>query len=146
MPTYHQGRYTPKNPQKYIGNVSNIQYRSSWELKCMVFFDNNPNILKWNSEEIVVPYISPVDSKPHRYFLDFMVKYRTRNGEVKTALVEVKPESQTKPPVAGKKKKATVINEAKTYAVNTAKWEAATKYAKSKGLDFMVLTEKHIGV
>ena len=30
------------------------------------------------------------------------------------------------------------------YAVNKSKWAAAEKYAKSKGIDFIILTEKEI--
>jgi hypothetical protein len=113
MGTFHQGTFIPRNPQKYIGDASRIFYRSSWEKKCMVFFDNNPSILKWSSEETVVPYISPVDNRPHRYFLDFTVMFKTRTGEIKRAIVEVKPAAQTKPPV-NRKKTQRYLEEVKT--------------------------------
>lgn len=111
----------------------------------MVFFDNNPSILKWSSEETVVPYISPVDNRPHRYFLDFTVMFKTRTGEIKRAIVEVKPAAQTKPPV-NRKKTQRYLEEVKTYSVNQAKWKYAKEWALDNGFEFMILTEKELGL
>ena len=80
----------------------------------------------------------------HRYFVDNIVTIKEQNN-IKTYLVEIKPSKQTKPPVpSNRKKKSTVIYENYTYAVNCAKWEAAEKYAKSKNLEFIILTEKEL--
>ena len=141
---YHQGLFKPKFPEKYVGDVNNIYYRSGWEKKFMNWCDSNPNVLKWNNEELVVPYISPVDMKPHRYFVDFVIMVKTRSGELKKYAVEVKPESQTVPPKQRSKKTNKYINEVATYAVNQAKWKAADEFCRQKGLDFIVLTEKHL--
>lgn len=142
---FHQGKYAPKNPQKYVGDPNNIIYRSSWEKKAMVFFDNNPGILKWGSEELIIPYISPVDNRVHRYFPDFAVLYKTRDEQVKRALIEVKPLAQCSPPKTKKKTKR-MLAETSTYLVNQAKWDAARAWCSNNGFEFMVLTEKELAV
>ena len=144
--TYHQGKYIPINPEKYIGNPNEIFYRSSWEKKLMLFFDKTPAILEWNSEETVIPYISPLASRAHRYFTDFSVVYKTKTGEIKKAIVEVKPFKQTLPPENKSRKTKQFINEVSTYAVNQAKWAAARDWCKKKGFEFMLITEKELGI
>ena len=144
---YHQGRYVPRNPDKYAGDVGNIKFRSSWERKAMIFFDTNPGIIKWGSEEIIIPYVSPVDNRVHRYFTDMVVMYRTKTGEVKRALVEIKPLAQTQPPVPPKQRNSRrYLTEVKTYAVNQAKWDAAMRWCKEHNFEWMILTEKELGV
>lgn len=146
MPEYHQGKYIPQNPHKYIGDTSNIVYRSSWELRVMQWMDENPDVERWGSEELNIPYRSPVDQQIHRYFPDFIVKFKATHGN-QVALLEIKPESQTKPPKQTKRKRrATLIYEAQEYAVNQAKWEAARQYCAQRGWKFMVLTEKNLPV
>ena len=140
-----QGRYIPKNPDKYAGDISKIVFRSSWERKAMVFFDNNPNILKWGSEETVVPYLSPVDGRMHRYFPDFTVLSRGSDGKMKRTMVEVKPAAQCEPPKQKKKTKR-MIMEVSTYLVNQAKWDAARAWCHINGYEFMILTEKELGI
>lgn len=75
MAKFHKGKYVLKNPDKYLGNKDNIVYRSSWEKTVMINLDTNPNVWKWTSEETVIPYISPIDNRPHKYFMDFTVFY-----------------------------------------------------------------------
>lgn len=146
MPKYHQGKFKPRNPKKYRGDPSNIVYRSSWELKVMNNFDRHPDVLEWSSEEIVVPYISPIDGRKHRYFIDFFVKKRNPDGKVECCLIEVKPKAQTKPPKVQKRVTPRYINEVKTWGVNQAKWDAAEDYCMSKGWKFLIFTETEIGV
>ena len=133
--------FKPKNPQKYIGDVNNVVARSGLELKFFLMCDNNPSIKKWGSEEIFVPYISPLDNKPHRYFIDLYIE--NSNGE--RFLVEIKPHSQTTPPrkTQGKREK-TLLNEIKTYSVNEAKWKYASAHALKNGCKFIILTEKDL--
>lgn len=138
---YHKRKYVPVFPEKYSGDPTNVIMRSSWETRFAIWCDKNPQIIKWNSEETIVPYISPIDGRVHRYFIDFKIK--TVNN--KTYLVEIKPKSQTLPP-QGSKKTQKFLAEAKTYMVNQAKWEAATKYAKDRNWEFMVLTEYELGI
>ncbi len=141
---YHQGIFKPRFPEKYVGNVNNIVYRSSWELKFMKWADTNPSVIKWASEEIVIPYISPVDMRQHRYFTDFAIQVKTRTGELKKYIVEIKPDAQTKPPIKGKRSTDKYVNELATYAVNQSKWKAAEEFCKKNAMQFMVLTEKHL--
>jgi len=142
----YSGLFKPRNPQKYIGNPANIQYRSSWECKVMSWLDNNPDILSWASEELIVPYISPVDNRLHRYFPDFLVKVRTKDGKLKTLMIEVKPKYQTEMPTPKKRITEQYKNEVKTYAINQAKWKAANEYCLDKGWEFRVLTEEQLGI
>lgn len=101
----YKGTFTPKNPSKYNGNSKNIIYRSNWELRVMKYFDDHPNVIWWASEELTIPYVSPVDNKTHRYFPDFIVKMRLKDGKVTTYILEVKPLAQTKMPVQKRKTK-----------------------------------------
>ena len=141
----NKGRFRPKNPQKYKGDATNIIYRSTWEIKVMRYLDENPNIIWWGSEELPIPYISPIDKRKHRYFPDFIAKIRKSDGKVMTYIIEVKPEKQTKPPTQ-KRKTKTFIQEAMTYEVNKAKWYAAEEFCKDHGWQFLILTEKHLGI
>ena len=86
----YKGKYTPKFPKKYKGNYKNIVYRSLWERKCMVYFDTNPNILSWSSEELVIPYFDSVTKTRRRYYPDFLITVMNSDGEKKTHLIEVK--------------------------------------------------------
>jgi hypothetical protein len=108
----------------------------------MKYLDENPNVISWNSEEVIIPYISPKDNRPHRYFMDFWFASKTSDGSVKEFLVEIKPYNQTKPPIPKKRVTQSFKNAVDTYGVNIAKWEAAAAYAKSRGFIFRVLTEK----
>jgi hypothetical protein len=141
----NKGRFRPKNPQKYKGDANNIIYRSTWEIKVMNYLDENPNVIWWGSEELPIPYLSPVDRKKHRYFPDFIAKMRKADGTVMTYVIEVKPEKQTQPPTQ-KRKTKTFLQEAITYEVNKAKWYAATEFCKDHGWQFLILTERHLGI
>lgn len=140
-----QGKFIPKSPHKYKGDVKDIVYRSSWERVVMAMCDNNPSIVEWSSETIVIPYISPVDGKAHRYFMDFWMKVKQHDGTFKVFLIEVKPKSQTRPPKRTKNKKEDVfLTEVRTYSVNQAKWKAAKEYCRTRGWEFKVWTEDQI--
>jgi hypothetical protein len=110
----------------------------------MVYCDQTPKVLKWTSEEVVVPYISPVDNKMHRYFVDFFVEVQTKSGEKQGILIEVKPYSQCFPPKPPKKQTRRYLSECATYAVNQAKWDAAKALCVKKGWEWKVLTEKEL--
>jgi hypothetical protein len=141
----YKGRFKPKNPKKYNGSAENIIYRSSWELRVMKYFDESASIIWWASEELAIPYRSPVDQKMHRYFPDFIVKVREKTGLVMTYILEVKPEKQTKIPVQ-KRKTQKYLQEAATYAVNQEKWRAADIFCQEHGWKFKVVTEKDLGI
>lgn len=142
----YKGKYNPKNPSKYLGDTSKIVYRSSWERLVMVWLDANDSVVRWNSERVIIPYVCMSDGKPHRYFVDFWVEVKKKDGSTKQILIEVKPEAQTKPPVLGKRKTRRYIADCATYAKNVSKWNAAKQFAQSKGMDFIVITEKSLGL
>lgn len=143
---FHTRKYKPINPSKYLGDPSNIVMRSSWETKFAIWCDRNPSVMQWSSEETIVPYVSPVDNRYHRYFIDFKIKVKTNDGKVKTYLVEIKPDYQTRPPVPPSRKTKKYITEVMTWGVNEAKWKAADGFAKDRGWEFIVLTEHHLGI
>ena len=143
---YHQGLFSPKYPEKYIGDPKNICYRSGWELKFMKFADTNPQVLQWGSEEFSINYFSQVDNKQHRYFPDFIMLVQDNQGVRKKYLVEIKPESQTVPPKQRNRKTKNYINELATYSINCAKWNAAEAWCKRQDMEFLILTERHLNV
>ena len=134
----YKGKFTPRNPQKYKGDHRKIIYRSSWECRVMNYFDKNPEFIQWSSEEIIVPYKSPVDGKWHRYFPDFLVKVQTKEG-LKTFLIEVKPHKQSKPPQVQKRVTKRYVESVVTWGVNQAKWKAAIEYCKDRKWEFIVM-------
>jgi len=142
----YKGKFQPSYPQKYKGDPTNIIYRSLWERKFMVYCDKNENILEWGSEEIVVPYLSPVDNRVHRYFPDFYIKVRESNGKIKKMIIEIKPLKQCVEPKVQKKKTKGYIFEVVEYAKNQAKWESAKEWCLDRGYEFKVLTENELGI
>lgn len=144
MATY-KGIFRPQNPQKYKGDVRNIVYRSGWELRVMMYLDSHSQVISWSSEEVVVPYVSPIDGRVHRYFPDFLVTKKTTTGK-ETLMLEIKPYKQTKPPEVQKKKTKTYINEVVTWGKNQAKWKAAEEYCLDRNWKFMILTENELGI
>jgi hypothetical protein len=142
----YKGRFQTINPQKYKGDINNIVYRSLWELRFMKWCDTNQSIEEWGSEIVIVPYISPIDKKVHRYFVDFYMKVRDKEGKIQKYLIEIKPERFTKPPEIPKKKSKKFIDEVFMYGINEAKWKAAFEYCKDRNMKFMILTEKDLGI
>ena len=142
----YKGKYYPSYPRKYKGDPTNIIYRSLWERKFMVYCDKNESILEWASEEIAIPYRSPIDNRVHRYFPDFYMKVRERGGKVKRYMIEVKPAKQTKPPVKPKRQTKGYIREAYEYAKNQAKWKMAREFCADRQWEFKVVTEKELGI
>jgi len=143
---YRQGIFKPVNSKKYIGSGDPI-YRSGWELKFFRWADLNEKILGWGSENIIIPYLSPIDNKVHRYFVDNFIVFLDKNGNKKKFLIEIKPSKQVAKPVESKRKKrTTIIYEQKTWVVNQAKWDAARRWSQKKNCEFIILTEKELGI
>ena len=150
-PHYHQGKFKPKFPSKYIGDPKQIIYRSGLELKHFKRVDINKNILKWGSEEFYIPYFSPIDNKTHKYFIDLVLKIKKPDGSIKTFLAEIKPSAQcpktinedAPQPRQGKNKKS-YLYRLHMWLVNKAKWEATRKYCKEHNFGFIFLTEKDL--
>lgn len=142
--TFKQGYFHPTNPSKYVGDATKIRFMSSWELKFDQFLDRNPNILRWSSEEIAIPYVKPTTGRVHRYYPDYWVEYRNKNGELIQEIIEVKPSTQTKQPKRRGKNRKTQLYEDLTYAVNQAKWAAAQQFCSSHNIRFRIVTEKEL--
>jgi len=133
----YQGKFSPRNPSKYRGDVTNIVYRSLWERQVFRWLDEQSNVHSWSSEEVVVPYRCKTDGKMHRYFVD--VKMTLADG--KTFIIEIKPKKETIPPVNPGRKTKRFITEVMTYVKNISKWEAAEEYAADRGWSFQIWHE-----
>lgn len=144
MAKYKQGLFTPRNPEKYVGDVTKIRYMSSWELELHEFFDNNRTILRWSSESIAIPYIKPTDGRIHRYYPDYWIEYVNKDGVIVREIIECKPRSQTRKPRKQRGTGRTSLYETIQYAVNAAKWSAAIEWCKHHGFTFRVVTERSI--
>ena len=138
MPKYAQGKFVVKNKEKYLGNKDPI-YRSSWEFTFMKFCDEHPNIVKWISEGIKIPYRNPFTGKYTVYVPDFFISYIDANGKSHNELIEVKPTNQRSLKEAKKNQR-----NAAHALLNSAKWEAARAWAKQNGVVFRVVTENDI--
>ena len=113
----------------------------------MRYFDQNSSILEWSSEEIIIPYRSPIDNRIHRYFPDFYAKIRTAEGTINSMLIEVKPAAQTREPkVPENTRSRKYLKEVMTWGVNQAKWKAAREFCADRKWQFKIMTEKEIGV
>lgn len=136
----YSGTYRPKNVTKYSGDHTNVVYRSLWEKYCFKWCDMNSDIESWSSEEVVVPYRFMIDKRVHRYFIDLKIKFK----DGRTILVEIKPHSQTLPPKQPQRKTKRYLEESLTYVKNQNKWDAAEKYAKERGWEFQIWTEREL--
>lgn len=135
MKTY-KGKYKIKKPEKYDGDHTQVIYRSGWERFAFKWCENQEDIKSWSSEETIIPYISAVDNKYHRYFVD--LKLNMKDGSV--VLVEIKPDKQTRPPKSKRRTKR-FISESLEYVKNECKWKAAKEYCLDRGWHFQIWTE-----
>lgn len=119
-----KGKFTPKNPEKYRGNVNQIIYRSSWERLLMVYCDKKDEILYWSSEEYKIPYV--FEDKNRTYYPDFWIYMMDKDGKRKEKLIEIKPHYQ------------------RGWKINKVKWEAAESFASHNNMTFEVFTEKEL--
>ena len=113
----YSGFYQPVNAGKYRGNPTGIIYRSLWQRKFMVFCDNNPSIIKWGSEEVIIPYRAP-DGRVRRSFPDFYIKVKEKTRKLTKYSIEIKPKKQTNPPNEKNIKTAAYRNATLTYSNN----------------------------
>lgn len=141
----YKGRFTPKNVSKYAGDHKKITYRSLWERNAFRWCDTNSSVVKWNSEEVVIPYYCRTDNKMHRYFVDLLIEFK--GG--RTILVEIKPKKETLPPKTPSRKSKRYLNEVSTFIKNQDKWAAAKLFADKHNIEFQVWTEdtlKSLGI
>ena len=140
----YKGKYRIKKLEKYKGDPTNVTYRSLWERKFMNYCEENPNVIQWSSEEIVIPYRSPIDKKVHKYYPDFWIRVKNAKGQLESILIEIKPKKQVLPPKKQKRTTKRYISEVYTYGVNEAKWKAAKEYCKDRKWKFEIITEDHL--
>ena len=133
----YKGKFVPSNPQKYVGDISNITYRSIWERNAMRWCDENPNVIEWGSEEITIQYPNPVKGGYSKYYPDLFLKMA--DGQMR--IVEIKPKVQTQAPIQPLKKTRRYLTEVATWAINSEKWKAASALAQRNGLTFEIWTE-----
>lgn len=133
---YHSGIVDPKYCHKYVNGKLKTEpaiYRSGLEFQFMTYCENNPNIVKWASEPIEIPYTCRLDNKQHKYYPDFV--FQNKKGNI--VIVEVKPENQTvKPDVCD------TLWLKEQWIKNVDKWNAAKEYAEKRGMKFIIVTEK----
>lgn len=146
MAKYIQGLYKPQNPSKYIGDINNIVYRSSWELRAFKWADNSRSITKWSSEPFPIKYFDHSTNKIRRYFPDLFLEVLDKNSETKTYLIEIKPEKQTKPPKPRSRKTKSFIYEQMTYEKNLSKWNQAKEFCDKNNMIFRLITESELGI
>jgi len=144
MARYHQGRFSPKNPSKYKGDPSAIVYRSSWELRACVYFDNRKEVLSWSSEEVIVPYRCVFTGKLRRYYPDFVITVIGKDGRKVTHMIEVKPYKETIEPTPSKRKTKKYLREVTTWGTNCTKWKYAREYCADRKWIFTILTERDL--
>ncbi len=138
MAHFAQGKFSLKNPEKYMGNRTPT-YRSGWEFTFMKFCDEHPAIKNWASEAVRIPYRNPLTGKQTIYVPDFFIVYADKNGKQRVEVIEVKPENQTIKEKLGRSRH----NQA-SWVVNQAKWEAARAWCKQQGIYFRIVTESDI--
>ena len=143
---FHKRKFVPVFPEKYSGDPTMIIMISSWETMFANWCDKNPSIIRWSSEETVIPYMCPTDNKLHRYFIDFKIRIQQRDGSVKVFLIEIKPAKQTLPPNFPGRRTQKYLAESYTFIKNQAKWKAASEYAKDRGWEFKIITENELGL
>ena len=143
MSRYYQGRFIPSYPKKYLGDPTNIIFRSSLELRFMQYLDSNSNIIGWENEETIVPYYDPSTNKWRRYFPDFVIVVKSGSGTI-TQMIEIKPASQCQPPKVPAKRTKRFISEMLTWGTNSSKWKAADEYCKDRKWVFKIITDKDI--
>jgi len=133
----YKTRFSPKNPNKYVGSKKELLCRSLWERRVCKFLDESTGVKKWSFEEIEIPYVHPIDKKIHRYIPDFLIQIE-KNEQKKSILVEIKPNKQVN------LKESASRNEKILFEINKAKWQAAQKFCEKHGMEFKILTEKEI--
>ncbi len=138
-----RSKFSPRNPSKWV-DPEHIIARSGLETKFFTLFDLSPNVIKIASEKIIIPYFDKANNKQRRYYTDLIVQYKTKSGEVKTKLIEIKSYSETIQPKKPKRITENYKHKVITWITNSSKWDAATRYAEQRGFEFCVLSERDL--
>lgn len=132
---YHQGYIQPADLKKYYSSCKDepVIFRSGLELKFIQYCEGNPNITKWASEPISIPYYNRLAKTYRHYYPDYIIE----NKEGQRTIIEVKPDDQTHKPSANDSR---WLKE--SWIINTDKWTAAQQFAHDNGMKFIIVTEK----
>jgi len=146
---YKSGKFAPRNPEKYIGDIHNIIYRSSWEFRFCTYCDTNESIVKWSSEPLAIEYFNPLDKKVHNYNVDFYLKVVREDREEQEWIVEIKPENQVKKPIyegnnMTLQKLKSYNRNMQIWITNQAKFKSAKEWAEKRGYRFGVIDENFL--
>ena len=133
-----------------LASIKNLFIWSLWIFIFSIFFFiqiSSENILEWSSEEFFIPYRDPTVKKVRRYFPDFFIKYKDKDGNIRRSVIEVKPRRETlEPKVTKGKSKKTILTEQINYVRNQAKWKAAREFCDDRKIEFKIMTEKELGI
>lgn len=155
-----KGWYRVINPEKFISQVQEsknvmkstrmnegnleIEYKSSLEQISFRYCDMNKFVKSYSVEPFAIKYLKPTTGRVHRYFIDLFIEFQ--NGQ--KFLVEIKSFNETiEPKMPSKKTQKAIFNYQKaiqTFAINTAKWNAAKKFAEQNNFKFIILTEREL--
>lgn len=136
----HTGTYHVANREKYAG-LRDPQYKSLLECKMMYYLDHSPHVLRWNYEPMPIKYIDESSNRKVRnYYIDFTAVVKNKNS-VHTVWIEVKSESEIRPPSKRVKDQKTAM---KIWIKNQSKWKAARELAESRGIKFVVVSENEL--
>jgi len=145
---FRQGLYKVIHPEKYVGDVNNVIYRSGWEKKFCIYCDNQPSIIEWSSEPFKIKYLNGSTFKEHTYYTDFYIKIQDSSDKSKKYIVNINQESQNKKPEIQSKRTLKALNSYKynldQYVKNQSKWVEAKRACEDAGFEFMVITEKFL--
>ncbi len=136
----YKGKYVIRNPDKYVGDPDDVIYRSLWEKSAFKWCEDSPRVKRWNSEQVIIPYMCEADRKVCRYHLDLCVEF----ADGRIVLVEIKPANQTKQPKKRSRTTKKYLKEVAVYAKNQSKWKAAAAFAKKNGVEFEIWTEHQL--
>ena len=146
---YQDGRFMPINKNKYTGDIFDIIYRSSYELKFFRELDRDEKVIRWISEpkDKQIKYYCSTKNKQRTYIPDVYCE-KVINGKLIKILIEIKPESKLVPPRKPKIQNAISMRKyglrVQEYINIQDKKKYAEMYCKLNGFVYIFITEKTI--
>lgn len=143
---HKEGYYQVMNPNKYLGDLTKVIFRSSYEETFFRELDLDPAVICWVAEppEFKIKYYHPIKKRWASYFPDAMCVKMHGDKKIK-CLIEIKPKSKLKMPVKTKttdsKKIASFNRRMAEFSVIDAKRKSAVDYCRMKGMIYVFITE-----
>lgn len=161
---YKGGNYIPKNKDKVmkLNDKGGIYYRSSWELKIIMWLDNKEEVVRWGSECLRIPYQMTemkrgnLEVIPHSYFPDYYYELKLPDGSISHVVAEVKPKAEYEdaimfsegrfniPEGLTPKKLKNLEYRFKMAHRNSEKFKTMINWCNLKGYKFIVITEDNL--